>query len=131
MEKKPSIQKYTSNFLKIPQEVVTTRRLRAKSLMDYSQSQNLTSNEHVDTLYTIAQKRKQLAQEKETRRIEKELIKYARTTEKQKQRETKEKKAHEKHIRMVANSPIVMTILEEVFKAKWTISACEEQVKIP
>ena len=65
---------------------------RAEALVDYSQSHILTSNEHVDKLHTILEKKEQIAQEKEKRRMEKEFIKHARAAEKKKQREAKEKK---------------------------------------
>ena len=87
----PYTQNNISNFLRLPQEVVTTRRYRAEPLVDYSQSQILTLVEHVNILHNSAEKKDQLLQEKDARRVERKFTKHTRALEKKKKRETKEK----------------------------------------
>ena len=53
----PPRQHNISTFLRLPQQDVPTHRSTLKPLVDYSQSQILTSNDHVSTLETIAQKK--------------------------------------------------------------------------
>ena len=60
---------------------MATIRTRVESLVDYSQSQILTSTEHVESLHNIALRKEQLTQEREIEKVERELIKYARTIE--------------------------------------------------
>ena len=70
-------------FLRMSQEVISKGYdRRAEPLIDYSQSQILTLYGHIDTLYSI-QRKKQLAEEKEAKRIEKELTKITRAQKKQ------------------------------------------------
>ena len=129
-KEKPPTQENISNFLQLPQEVITTKRTRVEALVDYSQSHILTSNEHVDKLHTILKKKEQIAQEKDRKRVEKEFTKHARVAEKQKQREAKEKRAYEREVRRVENALEIIAAQEEakrLYKAKWTSSACEEQ----
>ena len=95
VEEKPSIQDNISNFLRMSQEVITTKKPRTKIFLSNSQSYVMTSNEHINTLFIIAQKKKQFVQERETRRVEKKFTKHARFVEKQKDRETKEQRTHE------------------------------------
>ena len=91
VELEPSTQKNISYFSKMPQEVVTTKKSRAKPLVDYSQSQILTSREHVEALHKIAQKKEELAQGRKAKKVERELTKHARAAEKQKAREERSK----------------------------------------
>ena len=70
--------------------------------------------------YKVLQK-KQLVQEREAKKIEKQLTKHARVAEKQKLREEKEKRAYEREAKMARNSLQVIAAKEEVkrlFKAK-------------
>ena len=83
-------------FLRMLQEVISRANTRAKPLIHYSQSQILTLDGHVNTLHTIQQKKEQLAQEKEAKRIEKELTKIAKVQEKQQLRVARKQKAHER-----------------------------------
>ena len=53
----PPTQENIFNFLRMFQKVVIIRKTRAEPLMDYSQSQILTSREHVESLHNIGQKR--------------------------------------------------------------------------
>ena len=92
----PSTHDNISNFLRMLQEVVTIKKSRTKPFIDYSQSQIVTSAQHVDTLHSIAAKKKKIAKEREAKKVEKELTKQARAAEKRKQREAKEHRAHEK-----------------------------------
>ena len=54
----PPTQHNISTFLRLPQQDVPTHRYTLEPLVDYSQSQILTSNDHVNTLETIAQKKR-------------------------------------------------------------------------
>ena len=56
----PPTQPNISTFLRLPQQDVPTHRSTLEPLVDYSQSQILTSNDHVSTLESIAQKKKNL-----------------------------------------------------------------------
>ena len=49
-----------STFLRLLQEVTTRSRTRFELLVDYSQSQILTTNDHVQTLEAIAKKKMKL-----------------------------------------------------------------------
>ena len=107
-EESPSTHDNISNFLRMFQEVVTIKKSRAEPFIDYSQSQIITSIQHVDTLYSIAAKKEKIAEKREAKKVERELIKQARAAEKRKQREAKEHRAHEKQTRMVRNTPQIM-----------------------
>ena len=129
-EENPSIHDNISNFLRMPQEVVTIKKARAEPFIDYSQSQILTSAQHVDALHNIAAKKEKIAEEREAKKVEREFTKEARAAKKRKQREAKEHRIHEKQARMTRNTPQIMAAQEEakrLFKSKWTTSACEEQ----
>ena len=78
--------------------------------------------------YIVLQIKDQFKQKKKAKRIERELTKHARAVEKQRKRESKEKRAQ---ARMDANTPEIRAAQEEakrLYKAKWTTSACEEQI---
>ena len=98
-EESPSTHDNISNFLRMPQEVVTIKKSRAEPFIDYFQRQIVTSVQHVDTLYSIAAKKEKIAKEREAKKVERELTKQARAAEKQKQREAK------KQARMARNTP--------------------------
>ena len=59
-EESPSTHDNISNFLRMPQEVVAIKKSRAKPFIDYFQSQIVTSTQHVDTLHSIATKKRKL-----------------------------------------------------------------------
>ena len=80
----PPIVANISTFLRLPQQVNTRTKARFEPMVNYSQSQILTTNEHVQTLEAIAQKKEEVAIEKERRRVEKELTKTMRATKIQK-----------------------------------------------
>ena len=125
----PPTQPNISTFLRLPQQDVPTHRSILEPLVDYSQSQILTSNDHVSTLESIAQKKIEVARERERKKIEKEYNKSARELEKQKKIEAKEKRAQEREAKRMGNSVAAILAQEEArkqFKAKWTITACEE-----
>ena len=46
-----------SQFLKLPQNSVQATRILHEPLVDYSQSQILTSNQHIDNMEDIAKKK--------------------------------------------------------------------------
>ena len=58
-EESPSTHDNISNFLRMLQEVVTIKKSRAKPFINYSQNQIITSAQHVDTLHSIAAKKKE------------------------------------------------------------------------
>ena len=70
-------------FLTMPEVVVSRPNTRAEPLVDYSQSQIITSDEYVDNFYGIQQKKKKIAQEKEAKRVERELTKVAKAQQRQ------------------------------------------------
>ena len=49
-----------TTFLRMPQVVLSRPNTRVEPLVDYSQSQIITSDEYVDNLYSIQQKKKNL-----------------------------------------------------------------------
>ena len=104
-EESPSLHDNIFNFLRMPQEVVTIKKSRAEPFIDYSQSQIVTSAQHVDTLHSITTKKEKIAEESETKKMERKLTKQARAAEKRKQRKAKEHRAHEKQARMARNTP--------------------------
>ena len=55
-----------TTFLRMP-VVVSRPNTRVESLVDYSQSQIITSDEHVDNLYSIQQKKKKLLKKRKSR----------------------------------------------------------------
>ena len=67
-EESPSTHDNISNFLRMPQEVVTIKKSRAEPFIDYSQSQIVTSAQHVDTLHSIATKKRKLHKKEKQRR---------------------------------------------------------------
>ena len=83
-------------------------------------------------MQTIAQRKEELANERERKRIEKKLIKDAKKANKQKKKEAKEKRAHEREAKRLQNTIEIVAIEEEAkkqFKAKWTIEACKQARK--
>ena len=118
-----------ATFLRMPQKEIPRATTRVEPLIDYSQSQILTSDGHVDNLHTIQQRKDQLAQEKEVKRIEKELTKSARAKEKQQLKVAREQRAHERQAKKTLSTPKILATQEEakkLYKSKWTIAACEE-----
>ena len=85
-----------TTFLRMPQVVVPRPNTRAEPLVDYSQSQIITSDEHVDNFYSIQQRKEEIAQEKEAKRVERELTKVVRAQQRQQLREARENRAHER-----------------------------------
>ena len=67
-----------TNLLRLPQELPSRGRSNFEPLVDYSQSQVITSNLHLESLYDIQEKKKAPAREKEAIRIERELTKNTR-----------------------------------------------------
>ena len=118
-----------TTFLRMPQEVVPRPNTKAKSLVDYSQSQIITSDEHVDNLYSIQQRKEEIALEKEAKRVERELTKVARAQERQQLREARENRAHERQAKRALNTTEFVAAQEEakkLYKSKWIVIACEE-----
>ena len=118
-----------STFFRLPQEIDTRNRVICEPLVDYTQSQILTSNVYLETLQNIAHKKEEITIEKERKRLEKELTKEKREAKRQKNREAQEKRAVEKEAKRLANTAEAMTAQEEAkkqFKANWTTKACEQ-----
>ena len=121
-----------STFLRLPQEKVARERPICEPLIDYSQSQIVTSDAYVETIENIAQKKKKDATKKETKRLEKEQTKQTKQTreaQRQKKRKEKEKRAHDRVAKRMGNTTEGATAQAEAkkwFKAKWTVGACEE-----
>ena len=59
----------------MPQEVVTIKKSRAEPFIDYFQSQIITLAQYMDTLYSIAAKKKKIIEEREAKKVERELTK--------------------------------------------------------
>ena len=118
-----------TTFLRMPQVVVSRLSTRIEPLVDYSQSQILTSDEHVDNLYSIQQRKEEIAQEKEAKRVERELTKVARAQQRQQLREARENRAHERQAKRALNTTEFVAAQEEakkLYKSKWTVATCEE-----
>ena len=62
-EENPSVHDNISNFLRMPQEVVTIKKARAEPFIDYSQNQIVTSTQYVDALHNIAAKKGKIAED--------------------------------------------------------------------
>ena len=75
---------HISKFLKLPRTTKKTRRMgKAKPLIDYSQSQLLTLDEHLCNLKDIATKTERIQIEKEQKLKERELSKAKKAKEKE------------------------------------------------
>ena len=76
-----------TQFLKVPQEPTKRRKVSVEPIINYTQSQILTSHEYVDALESMVEKKFRIAQEKEERR-QRELTKKAKeiAVEKKKKR---------------------------------------------
>ena len=74
-EESPSTHDNISNFLRMPQEVVTIKKSRVEPFINYSQSQIVTLAQHVDTLHSIAAKKEKIVEEREAKKVERELTK--------------------------------------------------------
>ena len=85
-----------SNFLKLPRGSRPTVRRGAEPLVDYSQSQLLTSSDHLSNLEIMARKKKRVQEEKLQRAKEKELNRARKTEEREanKKRKAQEKEAN-------------------------------------
>ena len=102
-------EKLISRFLKLPKAPRRPIRVgRAKPLVDYSQSQMLTSEEHLTTLENIATQKKRVQEMKE-QKIKERAIKKSKRVEELQLNKLKREKA--KEARMVAKQ------LEAVEKA--------------
>ena len=74
LEAKPSHTPHISQFLKIPRAKRTSRRAnRIESLVEYSQSQLLTSDEHISNLESMIVRKERLLQKKQQKLIQKKV----------------------------------------------------------
>ena len=85
-----------TNFLRMPQEVIPRVNTRTEPLIDYNQNQILTLDGHVDTLHNNQQRKEELTQEKEAKKILRELITKRRAQERYELRARREQKIHER-----------------------------------
>ena len=103
-----------STFLRLPQEgIPRNRKTTCEPIVDYGQSQILTSSQHVHTLEDIASKKAQIQKDKEERAKNKELTKNVKAQE-------KIQKVAEKTARAATKEA------NKKFKGKWTTTAIEE-----
>ena len=63
-------------------QVIMRFRIRSESIVDYSHSQILTSNNHAEKLRRMLEKKEMIEEEKATKQKEKELTKKKRVEEK-------------------------------------------------
>ena len=83
-----------SQFLRLPETRVSrSSRIKSESLVDYSHSQILTSNDHVGKLITISTKKAMVEEERATKQKERELTKARRAEERVLQAVAKRKRA--------------------------------------
>ena len=101
-----------STFLRLPQ-APTTRKTIVEPLVDYSQSQILTSSQHVEALKDIATQKEEVQLQREERARIRELTKYKRVEEKLKEAAAKVDRAANKDAK-------------RKFKEKWTKDAIED-----
>ena len=118
-----------TTFLRMPQVVVSRHNTRAEPLVDYSQNQIITSDEHIENLYSIQQRKEEIAQGKESKKVERELTKVAKAQQRQQLREARENRAHERQAKRALNTVEFVVAQEEakkLYKSKWTVATCEE-----
>ena len=101
-----------TTFLRLPQ-APRTRKTIVEPLVDYTQSQILTSSQHVETLEETTTKKEKVQLEREERARTRELTKQKRAEEKLKQVAAKEDRAASKEAK-------------RKFKDKWTKEAIED-----
>ena len=101
-----------STFLRLPQ-APTTRKTIVEPLVDYSQSQILTSSQHVEAMKDIATQKEEVQLQREERARIRELTKHKRVEEKLKEVATKVDRAATKEAK-------------GKFKDKWTKDAIED-----
>ena len=122
------IHNHISTCLRLPQENQPRQRVACEPIVDYSQSQILNSDSHVENLQSIAQRKRELCIERKRKKQQRKLTKHATELEKKKKRKTKERRAHEREAKKLANSPEAIAAQEEAkrkFKESWTTDACE------
>ena len=101
-----------STFLRLPQ-APTTRKTIVQPLVDYSQSQILTSSQHVEAMKDIATQKEEVQLQREERARTRELTKHKRAEEKLKEVAAKVDRAATKEAK-------------RKFKDKWTKDAIED-----
>ena len=99
----PSTSQGISHFLRVPHiEVPMGHRIRSEPFIDYSQSQILTSADHVEKLEQIAEKKACIEQERAAKLKERELTKARRAEERVIAAAAKERRAVEKEARKIS-----------------------------
>ena len=64
-----------TKFFKVPQQPTKRRKVSIEPIMDYSESQILTIDDHVEVLESIVEKKFRIAEEKEEKKRQRELTK--------------------------------------------------------
>ena len=78
----PEIAAEISQFLKLPQKPLQATRIVHEPLVDYSRSQILTSDQHIESMEVLAKKKSKVAQERVAKAREGELTKVMKAAEK-------------------------------------------------
>ena len=99
-QEKPPSHHNLSTFLRLPQEVDTRNRITCEPLVDYTQSQILTSDVHVETLF---KGKKKLHLKKRGKGYKKNLLRKQRRL-KDRKKKIQKKRAHDKEARRLANT---------------------------
>ena len=95
----PEIAAEISHFLKLPQKPLQATRTVHEPLVDYSRSQILTSNQHIESMEVLAKKKTKVAQERVEKAREGELTKVKKAAEKAMKDATRIEKAAQKEKR--------------------------------
>ena len=93
---KPETPSTIGQFLKLPQRIIQAPRVLHEPLLDYSQSQILTSEQHIQSMVYIAHKKSIVAQERVERVRQFELTKVQRVVDRALKEAAKNVKAVDK-----------------------------------
>ena len=95
----PEIAAEISHFLKLPQKPLQATRIVHEPLVDYSRSQILTSDQHIESMEVLAKKKGKVAQERVDKARAGELTKVKKAAEKALKDATRIEKAAQKEKR--------------------------------
>ena len=94
-----------SNFLHLPEQSTKRNKVSGEPIVDYSQSQALTTDGHVDALksiverkFKIAQERREKLKERDLNKKEKEIANQKKAKEKALLKAAKDKQARKKDV---------------------------------